>query len=248
MTQNRRTVVDPRKAEKRRSLIWKIAAAVALIVVAALVILAVVWKNDEDSTTGGAGAPSVVTENGSIRMTAAPAGTEPKATLTIVEDFQCPACKQFEEQYGQAIDELEKNPNVAVDYRTVAFLDRNFGNSYSADSMNASLCVAESVGKNGDRSIWKRFHDAMYANQRAEGSAGLGNDKMNSLAKEAGANGVQDCINNNQFGDWVDEQSQKILSDEGFKGTPWLQLNGETLDTQGMSPDQLVQTVNAAAK
>ncbi|GAC78198.1 Protein-disulfide isomerase [Gordonia malaquae] len=251
MTQNRPKIVDPREAERRRSLMFKIGAAVVLIAIAAGIAIWAVVSNQEDSTTGGSSVPSVVTDNGSIRISAAPKNTKPKAVLTIVEDFQCPACKAFENGMGEAIASFADNPNVAVDYRTIAFLDKNFGNTYSAEAMNASLCVAESTGKDGDFGPWKRFHDSMFANQTEEGGAGLGNDKMISLAKDAGATGVSKCITDNQFGQWVGKQSSDVMSSKDvdgkeFSGTPWVQLNGKTV--QFGSPEELVAAVNAAAK
>ncbi|GED99884.1 membrane protein [Gordonia spumicola] len=250
MTQNRPKIVDPREAERRRSLIYKILAAVVLAVIAVVVVILVI-PDKEDSATGGSATPSVVTDNGSIRITGAPKGATPKAVLTIVEDFQCPACKAYEGSMGEAIASLAKNPNVAVDYRTIAFLDTKFGNTYSAEAMNASLCVAESSGKDGDFTKWKTFHDSLFANQTEEGGPGLGSDKMIKLAKDAGVTGVTSCINDKQFGKWITKHSSDVMNSKdvdgnAFSGTPWVQLNGKTV--QFSSPAELIAAVTAAAK
>ena len=246
MTQNRRTVVDPRQAERKRSLIYKILAAVALIAIAAGIGTWAVLKNQEDSNTGGSAVPTVAQQDGSIRITAAPQGTTPKAVLSIVEDFQCPACGSFERSFGAAIASLHENPNVAVDYKPIVFLDKNFGNDYSARTANASMCVAESTAKGGDWSTWLKFHTALFENQQPEGSEGISDDRLRSLARDAGATGAGECITGNQFGKWIAERSSEVLKDEGFKGTPWVRINGQT--QQVSTPDALIGAVTAAAK
>ena len=247
MTQNRRTVVDPRQAERRRSLMFKIGAAVVLVAIAAGVAIWAVMSNKEDSSTGGSDVPTVAQPDGSIRVTGAAAGTEPKVVVSVVEDFQCPACGMFESTKGQTLAELAKRPDVAVDYKPIIFLDR-FGHDYSANTANASMCVAEASGKDGDMSKWLKFHNLLFANQMSEGTAGPSTDDMRKWAEEAGVTGVADCMANNQFGQWITEQTKTILDDPAFQGTPWVRINGETVDGMGMTPEQLTAAVDAAAK
>ncbi|MGB6243742.1 DsbA family protein [Gordonia sp. (in: high G+C Gram-positive bacteria)] len=245
MAQKNRTVIDPRQAERRRSLIYKILAAVVLVIIAVGVTFWAINSNKEDSATGGSATPTGVTENGAIRLTGAPAGTAPKAVLTVVEDFQCPACGAFEQQFGQTLVELGKRPDVAVDYRPIAFLDRG-QTEYSANAMNASLCVAEALDKTGDKADWLKFHNLLFAEQRAEGGPGFTDSELNSMAGKAGVQGVKQCITDKQFGKWVADQTSEVMKDPGFKGTPWVQLNGKTINPQ--SPTELTDLVNAAAK
>lgn len=248
MTQNRRTVVDPRKADRRRSLMLKIGAAVVLIAVAAGIGIWAVVSNSEDSSTGGSATPTVATDDGSIRVSAAPKGTQPKAVVSVVEDFQCPACGAFETRQGATLAELSKNPNVAVDYKPIIFLDRSGQTDYSANTANASMCVAEASGKEGDMESWLKFHNLLFTNQQQEGGPGPSSDQLRKYAEEAGVTGVSQCIEDNQFGKWLTEQSSTILNDSGFQGTPWVRLNGKTIDAMNMSPEQLTSAVNDAAK
>lgn len=246
MAQKSRTVVNPREAERRRSLIYKIVAVVVLIIIAAVVVILVVnQNNDGESTTGESATPTVMTSDGSIRITSAPKGTEPKAVVTVVEDFQCPACNAFEQSFASTVDELAKNPQVAIDYHPIAFLDQMSSTNYSSRAMNASVCVAESTAKGGDWSIWRKFHGLLFANQPGEGSAGLPDSKLISLAREAGANGITDCINNDQFGGWVKKITGDMASNKDFQGTPWVRVNGTTFNPQE-GPEGLTKAVDAA--
>ena len=246
MTQNRPKIVDPREAERRRSLMFKIGAAVVLIAIAAGVAIWAVVSNQEDDNVSASGTPTVVNQDGAIRITTAPKGSTPKAVLTIVEDFQCPACNSFEQNFGSTVNELAKNPNVAIDYKPIIFLDRGRDTNYSANTANASMCVAEATGKNGDMASWKKFHDLLFANQSEEGGPGPSADSLKSWAKDAGAGGAGQCIDDNRFGAWLNARSTEILKDPGFKGTPWVRLNGTTVELS--TPDALSAAVLAAAK
>ncbi|MGB3302373.1 MAG: thioredoxin domain-containing protein [Gordonia sp. (in: high G+C Gram-positive bacteria)] len=243
MAQNKRTVIDPRQADRRRSLMWKILSVVVLIILAAIVAFWAISSNSEDSATGGTDVPTVLTDNGSIRITGAPANTEPKAVVTVVEDFQCPACGAFEQSSGQTLTELGKRADVAVDYRPIAFLDRG-QTSYSTNAMNASLCVAESIGKDGGKSKWLAFHNSLFVNQRPEGSAGFDDGELNKMANDAGVEGVKTCISDKQFGKWVATQTQTVMETPGFTGTPFVTLNGKPLEAK--DPASLTAAVDAA--
>lgn len=246
MAQKNRTVIDPRQAERRRSLIYKIGAAVVLIIIAVGVTFWAINHN-KDSASAGSDTPTVMRPDGSIRITSAPAGTEPKVVITTVEDFQCPGCRAFEQSFGGTLAELEKNPQVAVDYHPVAFLDRMSTTNYSSRAMNASTCVAENTAKKGDWSIWLKFHNLLFANQPEEGGAGLPDSELISLAKQAGADSdyMTTCIENNQFGQWVAKQTADTTNNSEFPGTPWIRINGQQFDPQA-GPRGLTDAVNAA--
>lgn len=245
MAQKSRTVVNPREAERRRSLMYKIGALIVLIIIAGGVTYWAVNNNkDSESTTGGSATPTVMT-NDAVRITKAPKGTEPKAVVNIVEDFQCPACQSFEQSFGGALNELAQNSQVAIDYHPIAFLDRMSSTNYSSRAMNASVCVAESTAKEGDWTKWLTFHNALFAQQPSEGGSGLPDSDLIRIARDAGAEGITDCINNNQFGQWVAKVTGDVTKNPDFQGTPWVRINGETFNAQG-GPEGLIQAVNAA--
>ncbi len=242
MPDNRRKpIVDPRAAEKRRSLWTKIGAAVVLVALAVGIGIWVVVSNE--SSTGSSSELTVATD-GAFRITAAPAGTTPPVTVTIIEDFQCPACRAFEAQFAGTVEQLRANPDVAVDYKPIAFLDNMSTTEYSSRAANASACVAEATAGNGDFSTWLKFHDALYAQQPAEGGSGLTDDQLNSIAKQAGAENVGQCIADGQFRDHVANTTKTVLG-SGVNSTPTILINGEQY--QLSTPDALLQAVNQAA-
>ncbi|GAA4753883.1 DsbA family protein [Gordonia alkaliphila] len=240
MSANR--VIDPRAAEKRRSLLITFAAVMALVVIAAGVII---WAvNRGDSGSGGTAVPTAgVTTDDAIRVSAAPAGTTPPVVITVTEDFQCPACKSFEELMGPTLNSFKDNPQVAVDYVAINMLDSMSSTEYSTRAANASMCVAENTGKDGDFATWMKFHNALFVSQPAEGGAGLSDSQIISIAKESGVEGVDSCIKNVEYRNWIDETSAKAMSQPGFEGTPSVRINGDVV--QLSTPDDLQARVNA---
>lgn len=234
----RKPIVDPRAAERRRSLFMKIGSAVAIVVIAVVVITVVVLTNK--SSTGDATAPTAATNN-AFRVTSAPAGATPKVTLQIYEDFQCPVCKQFEQVFGAALTQARANPQVAIDYQPIAILDRMSSDDYSTRAANASACVAEAT-KGDNFETWLKFHNLLYANQPEEGGAGLTDDQLASFANQAGAQNVKQCISDGQFKDWVTQQTKA----SGVSGTPTVKINGQDFNIQ-QGPDALLAQINQLA-
>ncbi len=49
--------------------------------------------------------------------------TEPKAVVSLYEDFLCPHCRDFEQKFGPTINQLIDSGAIAADYYMVAILD-----------------------------------------------------------------------------------------------------------------------------
>jgi protein-disulfide isomerase len=94
---------------------------------------------------------------------------EPKAVLSIYEDFQCPHCRDFAKTFGPALNKISESGAAAVDYYMVSILNKANG-GYSSRAANAAYCVADE-----DKEAFLRFHSALFAQQPMEGS-GTGPD------------------------------------------------------------------------
>lgn len=161
---------------------------------------------------------------------------EPKVTLALYEDFLCPACGAFEQEYGPTISKLIDSGAVAVDYYMVAILDSPANQNYSSRAGNVGYCVA-------DESIesFRRFHAAMYTPgiQPAETGPTFPNDaRLIELARQAGAAGtVPECVAGNKYTDLVVNQSGEVAG----VGTPMIEINGERYERS--TPEALVAKV-----
>lgn len=219
----------------------KIGAAVVLVL---LIAGLGVWLVSSNKSTDVSGDTVTVATDNAFRITTAPKGTTPPVVVTLVEDFQCPACRAFESQFADAIAEVRANPKVAVDYQPIAFLDKMSTTNYSSRSANASACVAQATAGDGNFDTWLKFHNNLYAQQPAEGSAGLTDDQLNSIAQQSGAPNLSKCITDDQFGGWVKQTTQQALG-SGVDSTPTVKINGEKYELT--TPDAFVAAVNAAA-
>ncbi len=234
---------------------WVVGAIAAVALVAVLVVGAVAYpvvtrvSGEPTAVAGGgsaptsaAGAPSVATGFGFRTAKPSPSDTDRRVVVTLFEDLQCPACKQFESMFGEAITTLRANPDVVVEYRMISFLDRASTNNYSSRATNASACVAEATATGGDWSTWLRFHTMLYDEQATEGGAGHTDAALASLAVGAGSPDVSSCIINNLYASWIQAGTRDAL--DAITGTPTVQIDGVAVDLS--TPSELVSAVERA--
>ena len=163
----------------------------------------------------------------------APAGATPTgltvgqasapATIDIYLDFQCPVCKAFEEQAGSTIDELVAAGRAKVVYHPVAYLDRFSSTQYSTRSSQASACAA-------DAGVFPAYLTLLYAEQPPENSAGLPDDRLIALGRQAGAgDAFAQCVQDDRYARWTKSVTD-AASRAGVTGTPTVLVNGAPVD------------------
>jgi len=222
---------DLKAADRKRNLFVQIGLTAVVVLFAVGLVLYIVMTGHKRPASGEAravhvAAPNVITKEGT---------SEPKVTLSMYEDFLCPACGMFERQFGPTINKLIDAGAVAADYHMVAILDKA-GNGYSSRAGGAAYCIA-------DESIdaFRRFHSALYTPgiQPEEGGGVYpDNARIIELARQAGAGGdVPDCINKARYVEMV----QGLAAATGIHSTPTIQFNGE--DYSPSTPDALIAKV-----
>ena len=221
---------DLKAQDRKRNLAIQIGLTAIVVVFAVALVLYIVMSSDKVQPG----------EAKSIRVTSSKLITkegtsEPKAVLSMYEDFLCPACGNFERAFGPTIGKLIDTGAVAADYHMVAILDAQ-GDGYSSRAGAAAYCVA-------DESIdaFRRFHAALYTRelQPAEGGGVYPDDgRLIELARQAGAAGnVPDCINEGKYVEMV----QGMAGATDVRSTPTVRINGE--DYQYSTPDALVAKI-----
>ena len=154
-------------------------------------------------------------------------------TLEVFEDFICPACGQFENQYGGSINEAVSAGDVAVEYHTLNFLNQSStSGDYSSRAAGALMCVAEQ----GDAVVFSDFHAEMFApgTQPPQGSD-MSDDEFAAVADEVGADdSVITCIEDGEMIDRAEqgaESSTAYLGEQaGQVGTPAVLVDGEPVE------------------
>jgi len=175
--------------------------------------------------------------------------------ITMYVDYLCPTCGQFEKANGDYIASLAESGAATVDIHPVAILtNRSQGTKYSLRAANAAACVA-------DRSPDQFFavHQALYARQPEEGTAGLTDAQLERLV--TGVRGLQDasgiraCIADQTFAKWVDERTTAVTDGDipgsslsAFPGTPLVLVNGKQYElTAPITNDDFRSFVVSAA-
>ena len=200
-----------------------------MVIFAVVLVLYIVMSGDTKPASGETKSVRVASSN----VIKKEGSSDPKVVLSLYEDFLCPHCGQFEQQFGPTIRKLISTGAIAADYYMVAILDRQ-GNGYSSRAANAAYCVADA-----STDAFQRFHDALFLQQPAEGAAVYpDNARLIELARQAGAGGeVPDCINNGRY----TEMTQGLAAATGIQATPTIRINGQ--DYESSTPDALVAKV-----
>ncbi|MGW1022508.1 DsbA family protein [Streptomyces sp. NPDC002577] len=235
------------KARERRRRTLIVGSTVAGVLVLAGVIGVVAANSGEDKTdtSGPVVAPSGATGQDKLVI---PVGQDTaKSTLTVWEDFRCPACKNFEDTYRSTIHELTTAGKLRVEYRLATLIDKNLGGSGSLHAANAAAC-AQGAGK------FTAYHDVLYENQPEEtDDAFAKNSKLIELARKV--DGLvtptfEKCVNDGTHNSWV-AKSNEAFQAGNFGGTPTVLLNGKKVygdQNNPLTPQKLKQMVEDAAK
>ncbi|MGW4563242.1 DsbA family protein [Streptomyces sp. NPDC004561] len=232
-----------KSSEKRRRTLIVGASVLCVLGLAAVigVIAANSGKNKSSASAGPVVAPSGAQGKDSLAIPVGKDGA--KSTLTIWEDFRCPACQAFETVYRPTLHELVDAGKLRIEYHLVRLIDGNLGGTGSLRGANAAAC-AQNAGK------FRDFHDVLYQNQPKETDDAYGNNarlielagKVNGLDTPA----FRTCVNDGTHDAWVNK-SNKAFEAGGFTGTPTVLLGGKNIaQDQTMTPAKLKQMVEAA--
>lgn len=214
-----RAALDAQRAhERHRRLLVGALVALVLVVVVAVGFLVSAGRDTTGETP--AAVPGGVTDSYAVVLGEESAPT----TITVYEDLQCPVCRAFEAETGDAVATAVARGDVKVEYRLVAFLDGASTTAYSSRALNALMVVLDTSGAEA----FADLHRLLYENQPAEGGAGLSDDQLVGYAVEAGADesAVRSPIEDERFHQWVVNATDQ-MSRDGVTGTPTVLIDGE---------------------
>lgn len=165
-------------------------------------------------------------------------------TIDVYEDFLCPACGQFEQLYGDQLEQAAAGGQARVVYHPVAILD-TFSDpvGYSSLAAGAALCANEA-------GVFPRFHESLFATQPRESGPGWTSAQLQQLGRDLGAD--EDFARCVQDGDRrrvaaATEQAREYLSglrSNARLSTPTILVNGAITDTG--DPGWLDEALGAA--
>ncbi|MQS08765.1 DsbA family protein [Streptomyces alkaliphilus] len=200
-------------AEKRRRTLKVLGISVATLAVVGGIGLA---AGNTGSDRGTDGPPPEPIAQG-------PAGAP--ATLTVYEDFRCPACAQFETYYKDTIRDLQGEGKLRTEYHLVTIIDDGLGGQGSTRAANAVIC-AEDAGR------FSEYHDLLFEEQPAERTDAFA-DRETLIGLAARINGLdteefRDCVLGETHADRV-ARTNAAFRDSEYGATPTVLLNGESV-------------------
>jgi protein-disulfide isomerase len=217
--------------DRRRTLVVQTALTAIIVVFAVSLVLYIVMSGDKKPS--GAQAKPIRVASSKL-ITKSGSSTDPKVVLSLYEDFLCPVCGRFEQQFGRTVDQLVDTGAIAVDYNVVAILDRPSNQNYSSRAGGAAYCMAdESVD------AFRRFHSVLYDREPSEtGTTFPTNAELIATARQAGGDGkVRDCINSGRY----IETALGLGAASHVSATPTVRINGQDYDYS--TPDALIAKV-----
>ncbi|HEY5224126.1 MAG TPA: thioredoxin domain-containing protein [Microbacteriaceae bacterium] len=225
----------PQTSRNRGSLLVVIAAA-------ALTLIALTGCS-AGASTGSGGSGNSTPSSGSSSSSTLPSGVKGAvdfdkgfialgSSATTVDTFidpMCPYCGEFEKANGRQLASMVNASTITLRVHPLTFLDQSSqGAQYSSRASSSLACVAAS-----DPSKTLVYLGLLYTNQPAEGSKGLTDNQLNTLAVQAGASDVSACVTNGDYIPWVQTYTNKALNGgvtgadiTSIKGTPTILVNG----------------------
>jgi protein-disulfide isomerase len=233
---------ERRRERRNRTLI---AAGVVVAVLGIAAGIAVLVANNDKG--GGATVAAPAGAIGENRLVIPTGAIDAPSTLTVYEDFRCPACGYFEKTFRGTVHGLEDSGQLKVDYHLVRIIDGNLGGTGSLNAANAAACAQ-------DQGRFRPYHDVLYQNQPDESNDRFANkayllqlaDKVQGLRTPA----FTACVNDGKYDAWVNK-SNAAFGSSGYNSTPTVLLNGTNVYTNPkdpLTPEKLKKKVAEANK
>ncbi|MFT7766843.1 DsbA family protein [Clavibacter tessellarius] len=129
------------------------------------------------------------------------------AHIRVYVDYLCTACKEFQDTNGAQMEGWLQSGAATVEVHPVAILTSK-SQGYSQRAANAAACVADTSPDD----FWA-FNRTLFAEQPAEQSTGLSDERITELAGQAGASSddVAKCISEQRFQSWVNAATDRVL-------------------------------------
>ncbi|MFJ8161393.1 DsbA family protein [Streptomyces sp. NPDC096136] len=234
-----------KKKDKRRRALLVGGAVVGVLGLAAVVgVIAANTGKSDKSGAGPVAAPSGATGKDALAIRTGKEGA--KSTLVVWEDFRCPACKAFEDNYRDTVHDLENRGLLNVEYHLVTLIDGNMRGTGSLKAANAAAC-AQDAGK------FAEYHDVLFKNQPQEtDDAYAKNARLLELAGQVEGLDTPEfrsCVEQGTHNSWV-AKSHEAFRTGKFRGTPTILLDGKDIfgdQANPLTPQKLKEKVEANA-
>lgn len=153
--------------------------------------------------------------------------------IVVFTDYLCVFCAEFDSEMDELLDTLVNSGAATLEIHPLATLtNRSAGTQYSVRAANAAACTA-----NVDPDAFIAVNSALFAAQPEPDTAGLTDEELLALARDAGADSgsMESCIDDRRFSAWVQAATTRAQAGplpvassevESLEGTPLVLVNG----------------------
>lgn len=251
--------VAAQAAERSRERKIRIIGGIAVVAVMAalLAIPLLSGKNKGADSNASAALPKGVTaDTYGVKVGTAwtAANSDKIPVLQVWEDFQCPACGQFEKTSGPTLIKLADEGKLRLEWRPTLFLDANLSADNTANgNPESSLRATSAFGCAVDQGYAEAYHSALFAAQPATEGQGYSAADLTAVAEAAGMKDQEltkfmECSTNKIYEGWA-KNSFAAFEKDGISSTPSGILNGTELTGDVMfNVDALTKAIADATK
>lgn len=151
--------------------------------------------------------------------------------LTVYEDFHCPHCADFEEQFGPTLDAARDAGTLELAVWPMSFIDEGSGRAAAAMG-----CAAEA-------GFGERYYRGLFANAQLQWSE-TQLLELGALSTDALPASFTTCVQGGERVAWADAVDTTAEA-AGVTGTPTLFLDGAPLPLEGLTPESLRDMIEA---
>jgi protein-disulfide isomerase len=216
----------------RRILIGVIAAFVVVVVAGGILFQA--WRTNRSPaaapSTSASASPITISNGQPIVL----GSVEAPTTITLYEDFHCPHCAEFEEEFGPVITQAQESGAARVELYPMSFIDEG-----SVTAANAMACAAEA-------GFGQAYYLGLFANHTLQWS----DPQLIELATKVGGSpseAFRTCVTTKAHADWV--SSINAAADKNsVVQTPTMLINGKPVDIASLTPEALKAMITSASQ
>ena len=153
-----------------------------------------------------------------------------KPQIDIWEDFQCPACRDFEAINNEYLKKIIAEGKAKVVYHPLTFIGAR-----STMGFNESIIAANAAACAMDEGKFIEMHEILYQNQASSENSGKFTDVyMISLGSKIGLTSMtfQNCVTSGNYDLWT-ESSASYAAVKNVNSTPTVFVNGKELNREG---------------
>jgi len=222
------------RQRRERQILLAVAVALVVLVVGGGIGLQA-WRTNRAPSAvpaPAAGGAPVAVQNAQPLVFGPP---DAPVTVRLYEDFHCPHCADFEEEFGPVLTEAQRAGQANVAHYPMAFIDEG-----SPRAANAMACAAEAG-----------FGPAYYSGLFANATLAWKDQQLLDLAGQVNGSvpdSFRTCVTTRAQAGWVDSIGTAAEA-AGVTGTPTVFLNDQLLDLKGLTPEKLrTRLAEAAAR